>query len=250
MLPSVISLRMEIARSRVRLVCVAFCLTFCLQALSKPQASAPETHSRSKVHKKHRKHRISESGLSLAVVNSLSAPPLTPRQKLHLAFIEFANPFVVIEDAAKAQYYRATEPEKKIGYGTTGYARQFGAAYLDTVSASMFSAFLYPALLHQDPRYFRKGKGSVRDRLFYAVSHVFVARGDAGQQEFNWSQTLGGASSAALSSTYYPARERRGGVIAGNIGWSLLGDAGTNVYNEFWPDFSRWLHGQWRRIKH
>jgi hypothetical protein len=185
---------------------------------------------------------------SLGVVNAPEAPPMTTEEKLHLAVTEFTNPFIVLEDAGKAQYYRATEPAEKIGYGGLGYAKQLGAAYLDTISGSMFSSFVYPTLLHQDPRYYRDGKGSVPDRVSYAIAHVFVNRGDAGQKEFNWSQVLGSITETLVSSRYYPRRARTVGIISSNVGWSILGDAGTNVYNEFWPDFSRWLSRKLRHI--
>jgi hypothetical protein len=235
------SLRIETARSKIRFASVALWLTLCCQAVSIAQAPAPHTSANSKAHKKKHKHGILGMIPSLGVVNSQQAPPMTAEQKLHLAVSQFTNPFIILEDAGKAQYYRATEPAEKIGYGGVGYAKQFGAAYLDTVSGSMLSSFVYPTLLHQDPRYYRDGEGSIPSRLKYAVSRVFVGRSDANQKQVNWSQILGSATQTVLSSTYYPARTRNLETITGNIGWSILGDAGTNVYNEFWPDFSRWL---------
>ncbi|HTV56256.1 MAG TPA: hypothetical protein VMI06_15240 [Terriglobia bacterium] len=204
--------------------------------------------------KKKKQKKKENSGIlgvvpSLGVVNAPEAPPMTSEQKLHLAETEFANPFIVLEDAGKAEYYRATSPAAKIGYGGEGYAKQLGAAYLDTISGSMFSSFVYPTLLHQDPRYYRDGKGSIPGRIGYAIAHVFVSRSDAGQKEFNWSQVLGSTTETFLSSTYYPARGRTAGRISSNIGWAILGDAGTNTFNEFWPDFSRWLSGKMRRIR-
>ena len=222
-------------------------MLLCCQGASARQASTHHANRNSKTHKKKGKRGILGLVPYLGVVDAPSAPPLTPSEKLNLAVSEFTNPFVVVEDAFKAEYYRGLDPPKKIGHGGFGYAKQFGAAYLDTVSASTFSSFLYPALLHQDPRYFRDGKGSLRSRLIYSVSRVFVAPSDEGHKEFNWSQVLGSATSTVLSSTYYPPRARGVGLTTGNIGWSLLGDAGTNVFNEFWPDFSQWLSKKWRR---
>lgn len=241
-----VSLRTKTFCSGVTIALAVFCF-FCCQSVSAQQPPKQHAKPKSKTDKKKQKRGILGVVPTLGVVDARNAPPLDASEKLHLAVTEFANPVLVLEDAVKAQYYRATDPRKKIGYGAVGYAKQFGAAYLDTVSGSMISTFLYPALLHQDPRYFRDGRGSIRNRLVYSVSRVFLTRGDNGQGEFNWSQILGSSTSSLLSSTYYPVRARGVGLTTANIGWSLLGDAGTNVFNEFWPDFSRWLSNKWSR---
>jgi hypothetical protein len=244
---------MKTACSVAQFASLVFCLLICYQAAPALQASSRRANSTRAAHKKtSRRQRILdflERAPIPRVVSSPAAAPLTANEKLRLAVDGFANPIAVIEDAAKAQFYRAWEPEKKIGHGTIGYARQFGAAYLDTISGSTFSTFLYPTLLHQDPRYFREGKGRVLGRVLYSISRVFVGRGDGDQREFNWSQVLGSASVTALSTRYYPRRERESGIIATNLGWAILGDAGTNLYNEFWPDFSHWLSKKWKKGK-
>jgi hypothetical protein len=246
------SLRTKTARSKVRFACVTFCMILCCRAASALQASPSHTVSCQAHQKRKKRHRILklfERAPTADVVNTPTAPPLTTLEKLHLAETEFANPIAVAEGAAKAEFYRALEPALKIGQGPTGYARQFGAAYLDAVSGSMFSTFIYPTLFHQDPRYFRKAKGSIRGRVLYSFSRLFITRGDLGQKEFNWSEVFGAASVTALSSTYYPARERHTGIIATNIGWSMLEDGGTNAYDEFGPDLSNWMRKKWHRFR-
>jgi hypothetical protein len=37
---------------------------------------------------------------------------------------------------------------------------------------------IYPTLLHQDPRYFRRGTGSTWSRLGYAMGQIFITHGD------------------------------------------------------------------------
>lgn len=175
------------------------------------------------------------------VTSARNTAPLTPTQKFRLAVSEFANPFAVAEAAVKAEYYRGVNPRKKIGYGGGGYLKQWGASYLDEASSDMFGAFLYPTLLHQDPRYYRKGEGSIAARVEYSLSRVFVTRSDAAQKEFNASTVLGSATSTMLSNAYYPPRARGVGITITNIGWSLVADGGSNVFKEFWPDIIRRL---------
>jgi len=173
------------------------------------------------------------------VIDVKHVRPLTPGEKLRLAVQDSANPFEFAEAAVKAEYYRGTNPRKKIGHGGVGYLKQFGASYLDEVSGNMFGIFFYPTLLRQDPRYFRKGEGPITSRITYALSRVFVTRGDAGGKEFNASRVLGSASSTILSNAYYPPRARGVGITVGNIGWSLLGNGASNIFKEFWPDIAR-----------
>ncbi|MGH9355998.1 MAG: hypothetical protein ACRD10_07705 [Terriglobia bacterium] len=170
------------------------------------------------------------------VTSAQNAAPLTTKQKLRLAIDNFANPFAVAEAAVKAEYYRGMDPRKKIGYGGEGYLKQWGASYLDEVSGNMFGSFFYPTLLRQDPRYYRKGEGPIASRVAYALSRVFVTRGDDGQKEFNASTVLGSATSTVLSNAYYPPRARGVGITVTNIGWSLVADGASDTFKEFWPD--------------
>ncbi len=226
----------------IEFMAVTCSLLFFTHTVSASQNPVQSTQAKPAAHKKEKKlRRLLEHVHTPSVVNAETAPPLTATGKLQLAFTDFANPFAVVSAAVKAQYYRATDAKAKIGYGISGYGEQLGAAYLDEASAAMFSTFIYPTLLHQDPRYYRKGRGSLPSRILYSASRVFVTRGDSGQKEFNWSQVLGSTTSTLISATYYPPQARGWGRTTGNVGWSLLGDAGTNAFNEFWPDFARWL---------
>lgn len=218
-------------------LCVALACGVAAAQQPAPQKSASTAAAKSK--KKHK----GVLGLvpTYSISNNQNSPPLTPAQKLHLAMEDSANPFEVAEAAVKAEYYRGTNPRKKIGYGGAGYLKQWGASYLDEVSGNMFQTFLYPSLLRQDPRYERKGKGSFAGRLGYALSRVLVTRGDDGRREFNASMVLGSATATALSNAYYPPPARGAGRTFGNIGWSLVGDGASGIFKEFWPDIAQRL---------
>jgi hypothetical protein len=83
-----------------------------------------------------------------------------------------------------------------------------GAAYADSFSGSMFGGAVFPALLHQDPRYFRKGAGSFRSRLFYAISRTVKAKNDDGRWAPNYSNVLGNLAAGGLANVYYPSTDR------------------------------------------
>ena len=94
---------------------------------------------------------------------------------------------------------------------------------------------VYPSLMHQDPRYFRKGSGSKNSRVRYAMSRVFRTHTDAGGTAVNYSRVLGSASMVVISSLYY-ANHRNAEASA--VGFAVqLGDAmAANILREFWPD--------------
>jgi hypothetical protein len=207
------------------------------------QNSSQEQAKTSNAKTAKRKKRKGVLGLvpTYDLTNAKNAAPLMPGQKLQMASDDSASPFTFAEAALKAEYYRGMNPRKKIGYGGTGYLKQWGASYLDEASSNMFRTFFYPTLLHQDPRYYRKGEGSIAGRVAYSFSRVFVTRGDAGEKEFNFSTVLGSATATAISNAYYPPRSRGVGLTMGNIGWSLVGDSASNIFKEFWPDITRRL---------
>ncbi|MGH9405688.1 MAG: hypothetical protein ACRD3D_07635 [Terriglobia bacterium] len=205
---------------------------------SAPQEQATQPQGSSADHAKKKRKGVLGLVPTYGVTSDQASGPLTAREKFRLAVDGTANPFEVAEAAFKAEYYRGTNPRKKIGHGGTGYLKQWGASYLDEISGNMFNTFVYPALLHQDPRYFRQGEGSIRDRVAYSLSRVLVTSGDSGRREFNASMVLGSATSTALSNLYYPPRSRGVGMTIGNVGWALVGDGARNVFEEFWPDIA------------
>ena len=121
------------------------------------------------------------------------------------------------------------------GQGIEGYAHRLATNYADQALGNMFTEGLFPALLHEDPRYFRRGQGSKWYRAAYAASRVMVTKTDAGTYRFNYSEWIGNASAVAISNAYYPDNRN----VTDNI-TKLLEQVGTDaasqVLKEFWPD--------------
>lgn len=172
-----------------------------------------------------------------------SLPPMTAKEKLRYAVSNSVDPLAIIEAAAKAGFYQETGFRSKYGGGATGYFKQFGASAADGALREFNSNFLFASLLHQDPRYYRRGHGSFSYRLGYALSRVFVTRSDAGQAEFNWSSVLGSAAAAGMSNVYLPAKDRTASMAVGNFGWFLVGEGFNRVLEEFVPNL-------YHRLKH
>src|ERR1051326_5146620 len=99
--------------------------------------------------------------------------------------------------------------EPSLGQGAKGYAQRYGVATTDQFSSGFFSRFLYPSIFKEDPRYYRRGEGPFKHRLFHAVSHIIVAHRNSGAAQFNFSEWFGLTSSVALRNLYHPDRLRR-----------------------------------------
>ena len=104
----------------------------------------------------------------------------------------------------------------------------------------MLTEGIFPAFLHEDPRYFRRGFGTKKSRFGYALTRVLVTRTDAGGTRFNFSEVLGNAAGVAISNSYYA----EGRTVSNNVaklGEQISTDAISQVLKEFWPDIKRKL---------
>ncbi|MEO6807454.1 MAG: hypothetical protein ABI286_04225 [Edaphobacter sp.] len=125
------------------------------------------------------------------------------------------------------------------GHGWGGYGQCYGSLKLDSTVSSFIGDYALPALLHQDPRYFRLGKGSFGKRLFYVVSRVFVTNNDSGHTVFNSSALSGTVIAGTLSNLYYPPQDVGVSPTVHRIALDLGNTAIYNGAAEFWPDIHR-----------
>jgi hypothetical protein len=162
-----------------------------------------------------------------------NAPPMEAKQKFQLSLRSIFDPvsFLTVAGLAGAEQYRNIFPA--YGSGIEGYGKRYGAAFANHVSSSLLSRAVYPAIFHQDPRYFYKGKGSIGSRALYAVSAAVITRGDDGQWKPNYSHVLGSFSAAAISNLYYPPADRGASLVLFNGLASTGADAVANLIREF-----------------
>jgi hypothetical protein len=92
-----------------------------------------------------------------------------------------------------------------------------------------------PVILHQDPRYFRRGKGSGWSRLGYSMGQSFWTHSDSGRTEFNYSEVFGNSAAVAMSNIYYKDH-RTGHDAVSSLSVKLGVNMAANVLKEFWPD--------------
>jgi hypothetical protein len=166
--------------------------------------------------------------------------PLTPKQKWSLAFRENVDPFNIASAAMAAGFSQMDNQTPKYGEGASAYGKRFGAALADFGTQNIFSAGLLANVLHQDPRYYRKGPGTgVLKRAVYSASRIVIARQDTGAAAFNASGVFGTCMGIAASNLYYPAASRHMSVMLGRLNTSFTGGIMGNLMSEFWPDLQK-----------
>jgi hypothetical protein len=169
--------------------------------------------------------------------------PITAKQKFTIASKDsFDYPLLGLS-AVIAAYGQLTNAHPEFGQGWAGYGRRVGTSYADQAIGNMMTEGIFPSLLHEDPRYFRRGHGSVWSRTVYAASRVLITRTDSGGTRFNFSEFLGNATGTAISNAYYPDNRDVGDNVE-KLGSQIGIDAASQVLKEFWPDIKRKLfHG-------
>ncbi len=164
--------------------------------------------------------------------------PLTAGQKIKLAFRTSIDPVTFGEAFLVGGYHEMNNDYPGFSWGAEGYFKRAGAAYADAFDGNMLGNGVFPAVFHQDPRYYRLGHGRILHRAFYAASTAFMCKGDNGKWQPNVSNVGGNILAGYISNYYYPSQ---------NSGWGqTIGDGMLNtvvgmvggVFQEFWPDIS------------
>ena len=163
---------------------------------------------------------------------------LTARQKLTIAAKDSFDGAVYPTAAIFSVVYQAENQNPSFGQGMKGYAQRVGGAFGDQMIGNMMTEGFAPALLHEDPRYFRLGEGSGGRRVWYAATRIFVTPTDKNHMTFNFAEWGGNAVAVAISNAYY----KDGRDAYDNVEKLLVQcgtDALSNVLKEFWPDVKR-----------
>jgi hypothetical protein len=170
--------------------------------------------------------------------------PISITYKLTIAAKDsFDYPLVGL-GAAFAGLYQLENTHPQFGQGTLGYFRRVSTAYADQAIGNMMTEGFLPALLKEDPRYFRMAEGTKKARTYYALSRIFVTKLDNGGHSFNYAEVLGNGVSSAIGLTYY-SDNRNLKDFSENWATQLATDAAANVLKEFWPDLKRrWVQRQ------
>jgi len=164
--------------------------------------------------------------------------PITVREKFVIARQDTFDRGTVALAALFAGEGQLSNSNRSFGQGAEGYAHYFGTAYADFAIGNFMTEAIGPALFHQDPRFFRRGRGSVRSRFLYAAGQIFLTHGDNGHTQVNFSELAGNSTAVAISMAYYPENRNVGDAVS-KLGTQLGVDMASNILKEFAPDIAR-----------
>jgi len=164
--------------------------------------------------------------------------PIAPREKFRIASEDTFDRGTIVLAAAFAGENQISRSNQSFGVGAQAYAHYWITAYSDFAIGNYMSEAVFPTLLHQDPRYFRRGSGSGWSRLGSAVGQIFWTHTDSGGRQFNYSEIAGNSAAVAISMAYYPG-QRNASSAAEQLGTQIAVDVAVNIVKEFWPGRER-----------
>ena len=157
-----------------------------------------------------------------------AAPPQTAGDKFILGVREAFSPFSMVAWVSSAGWSQLIDSAPHYGTNGEAFAQRLGAAAANGVSKEIFSDSIFAPVFHQDPRYYKLGKGhKFINRAIYAGTRPIIGRTDSGKDIPNYAMILGSGAAAGIAQTYYPERDRNVTTVmtswATNIGGSSLG---------------------------
>jgi hypothetical protein len=173
-------------------------------------------------------------------------PPLGLKGKFWLATedtFDYSN-FIFV--GALAGISMAQKSQPTFGQGSAGYGRYYWHIAVDGAIENYMVEAIVPVMTKEDPRYYTLGKGGFVKRTGYAVSRLFITKGDSGKNTFNISEIVGAGATAGIGNTYYPAQSNPWVKTYQRWGTQVGLDGVFNVLKEFWPDINHAVfHGKY-----
>ena len=169
-----------------------------------------------------------------------SYQPLAPREKFKIAIDDAFDRGNLAMAALFAGEAQLTSTNPSFGQGVKGYAHYFVTTFADLSIGDFMTEAVFPVVLHQDPRYFRRGTGSGWSRFGYSAGQILFTHSDSGRIRFNFSEIVGNSAAVAISNAYYPdSRNVTDASI--KLGEQIAVDTVGNLLKEFWPDLTQKL---------
>src|SRR5690348_8325081 len=91
--------------------------------------------------------------------NQSMVAPLNTREKFGLASADSFDQSAFVLAGIYAGFGQWQHQYPEFGLGATGLAKRYATAYADQVIGNYMVEAIFPAMLHQDPRYYRMARG-------------------------------------------------------------------------------------------
>jgi hypothetical protein len=151
--------------------------------------------------------------------------------------------FSLIGWTTSAAYTHLINGSPNYGTDSAAFGERLGAAALRNTSQNIFGNVVFAPLFHEDPRYYKMGKGhNVAKRVAYATTRALITRADDGHATPNYSLIAGRVFGSALTNTYYPRTNCSFSQTAQTFGTSMGGAAIGYVVTEFLDEALEIVH--------
>ena len=169
----------------------------------------------------------------------IPVPPLRPRQKFEMAYLKTVDPSFEAQSVIFAGMTQTGWYGPNYGPGWGPYSQRVGYFAAGLASNNLFTDGILPVMFHQDPRYFRKGRGSIVSRAWWAMRSEGVCLNDQGHESANVSKLLGYGMSTALANSYSPGDVNTFGGTMERVGVKIGVTFIANLVREFGPTTSK-----------
>ncbi|HXB62338.1 MAG TPA: hypothetical protein VNU94_05765 [Acidobacteriaceae bacterium] len=171
---------------------------------------------------------------------STSEPqPMTPLQKLQLAYRNLSDPFNLLTVAGTSAIGIAINPHTAYGPGMRGWGYNMGVSFSQEGTAQFFGTFLVSSIFHEDPHYHRMQGAKLWRRAVHVLVSTAVMQSDSGRPIFNYAEFIGSPIDAEIADLYVPDLQTNlkatGQRVAIGIATAPIGTAVA----EFLPDIAK-----------
>jgi hypothetical protein len=171
-------------------------------------------------------------------------PPQTFRDKFKTTMQDNFDYSAFIFVGALAGVDQAESSTAQFHQGAAGFGRYYWHTFADQTDENTMVEFLFPAVLHEDSRYYTLGHGGVLKQGIYAISRTVITRDNNGKEVPNFSEVIGAGAASGISDLYYPSADRTWTKTGQRWLTNVILDGATFAIKEFWPDINDHLFHQ------
>lgn len=161
--------------------------------------------------------------------------PLTASERWKRYFVDAFGPEAIVRAAASGGVNQWKGTPKEWGGGAEAFGERVGNSYAEHIIRKTLEAGA-AAALHEDNRYIRSTETAFWKRSKHAITSVFVARNEAGQEHFAYSRFGSAWGESFISRTWQPRSVNSAGDATVHFGITMAADMGWNAVREFWPN--------------
>jgi len=159
---------------------------------------------------------------------------MTAKEKYGLAYRRIVSPQMPL----KALFVSGWEIGTGTGpdFATNGwvpFGKRVGYNAASISTTIFFDTGLVPALVHQDPRFFPLGSGTLKTRILWAVKSEFVGFRDDGSGMPNYANLVGFALASLVMNSFAPGENPGASDMMKGYASKIGISAGLNVAREF-----------------